>query len=383
VALTLAHLSDTHLGFRAFSRTDEFGVNMRERDVMQTFTASLNAIADRDPDLVVHSGDFFHVVRPSNSAIVATFRRLTDFQTKRRGKPLVIIAGNHDTPRSSDSGNLLNLFTAIDGVKVATQRAEALEIAELDAEVLCIPHPSLAAHENVLWRPSLGRKHSVLVLHGMESSVAAKLRIDSSEFEFRETGADGWTYVALGDVHVHQKLAPNSCYPGSTDFASSDPWGEIGIPKGWVWFDSAVGDLEFVPVQTRLIIDLPRIDGAGLSPVELAEKLVANAKWDAEAFPVVRQRIQSVTREVWSRMGVEWRREIAARALNYQPTPSAPAETWAADIGHSSSLTLEAEWARHVAAASLPGGVTRDEVATKGLEYLQEVEAGEAVEAEA
>lgn len=383
MALTIAHISDTHIGFRAYARSDEFGINMRERDVMLSFVAALNAIAERDPDLVVHSGDFFHVVRPSNHAIVSTYRRMTEFQAKRRGKPMVIIAGNHDTPRSSDSGSLLNLFATIEGIRVVTQRTESLDLFEVDTEVLCVPHSSLAAQENTSWRPQLGRKHGVLVLHGMESRIANELGIDTSDFEFGQTSSSHWTYVALGDVHRHNKLADNACYPGSTDFASTDPWGEIGSPKGWVWFDASVGALEFVSVRTRPVIDLPRIDATGLSPTELTNKLIQNAQWDAEAMPVVRQRIVHVSRETWSRLGIEWRRELSSRALHYQPIPITAVQGETSSATRDSDLSLEAEWSKHVSTALIPGGVTRDEVAIKGLEVLQEVEAVEAVATEA
>ena len=35
--MRIAHLSDVHLGYRAYSRTNEHGVNQREHDVLQAF----------------------------------------------------------------------------------------------------------------------------------------------------------------------------------------------------------------------------------------------------------------------------------------------------------------------------------------------------------
>src|SRR3990170_163738 len=99
--MTLAHLSDTHLGYRAYSRSTREGMNQREADVLETFRAALDAIALREPDLVVHSGDLFHVVRPSNHTITDTFRALQRFQSARGAKPLVLVGGNHDTPRTA------------------------------------------------------------------------------------------------------------------------------------------------------------------------------------------------------------------------------------------------------------------------------------------
>ena len=113
--MTIAHLSDTHLGFRAYGRVRPDGANVREADVLETFERTLGAMADRDPDLVVHAGDFFHVVRPSNLSLVGGYRAVEAFQKRRGGKPMVILGGNHDVPRAG-SGGILGLFAGIPGV---------------------------------------------------------------------------------------------------------------------------------------------------------------------------------------------------------------------------------------------------------------------------
>ena len=113
--MTVAHFSDTHLGFRAYSKSTPDGFNQREVDVMRTFRTCLDKIASAEPDVVVHSGDLFHVVRPSNATIIAAFKAITQFQEKRKGRPFVLIGGNHDTPRLTEAGNILALFRDIPG----------------------------------------------------------------------------------------------------------------------------------------------------------------------------------------------------------------------------------------------------------------------------
>ena len=100
--MTLAHISDTHLGYRAYGRTTPSGFNQREVDVMKTFQAALASIEQRDPDLVVHAGDMFHIVRPSNATIVQAFKAISEFQSRRSGRPFVIVGGNHDATRGLD-----------------------------------------------------------------------------------------------------------------------------------------------------------------------------------------------------------------------------------------------------------------------------------------
>lgn len=375
--LTLAHLSDTHLGFRALS-VMENGINQRELDVTASFSKCLNAILERDPDVIVHSGDFFHVVRPGNNAILAAYRRLSAIQKSRGYKPFIIVAGNHDTPRSMDSGNILHLFTTIEGVRVFGAKAEIIEFSDLDLEVLCVPNASIAQKENVAWSPQKGRKHSILVLHGMEAEIAATLKSEG-DFEFKATCPERWSYVALGDVHTHHPFAPNACYAGATDFTSSNIWLEAGRPKGWVYFDTSKGQLEFVPVETRPLYDLKWIDATDLNAVDLEVKLASAAVWPTNQMPIVRQVVQNIARETYNRLGIEWRQEIASRCLSYQLEARRPMEAFSSRGGDASpGMTLEMEWTRHMESAAIPPGIDAKRVTETGAELLKEVEVNEA-----
>jgi exonuclease SbcD len=67
--MRIAHLSDVHLGYRAYSRTNEHGMNQREHDVLQAFGRALRAILRAAPDLVLITGDLFHSVRRPTPAL--------------------------------------------------------------------------------------------------------------------------------------------------------------------------------------------------------------------------------------------------------------------------------------------------------------------------
>ncbi len=341
--MTLAHLSDTHLGFRAYGRTTPAGYNQREADVMETFTACLNAIAERDPDVVVHSGDLFHVVRPTNATIVAAYHALRDLQRRRGGKPFLLIGGNHDTPRTAESGNILRLFSTLPGVHLAAHAAEVLDFPELDFEALCVPFPALGM--GVEYVPTLGRRYSLLTLHGMASQALP----DHAQFDVEQTRHDRWSYVALGDYHVFQPYGANVCYSGSTDFTSSNIWEEIKAPKGWVWFDTDRGQLELVPLANRLVIDLPPIDASGLTPEEIEARMRENAVWSPDELPVVRQRIVNVHPRVRGKIPRAPIREFSARALSYQVHIQPPLpDSEEAQCQGGRGISLEQSWEEHV-----------------------------------
>jgi DNA repair exonuclease SbcCD nuclease subunit len=376
--MTLAHISDTHLGFRAYSRTSRGGFNQREVDVMRTFESALDAIAEREPDLVIHAGDLFHVVRPSNATIVQAYRLISRLQDRRGAKPLILVGGNHDTPKVSDSGNILNLFGTIPGVHIASRELETIELAE--AEVTCVPSEALGSSSGDAFLPRTSLPNRILALHGMARQVLP----DHSDFGVEQTPASEWTYVALGDYHCFKQYGPNICYAGSTDFTSTNIWEEICVPKGWVWFDTSLGKLEHVPVATRRVIDLSPIDAVGLEPDELEARIEAAAAWDASEQPIVRQRVFNVLPLTRQRLGMRLRRELGAKALVFQlvlsqSAPDADARRDAAER----VLDLEEIWAQHVAEATFAASVDRAEIAAIGVQLLKEVAEAEAASTQA
>ncbi len=377
--MKIAHLSDTHLGFRAFNRSTPQGFNQREYDVMQTFRACLAAILETDPDVVIHSGDLFDVVRPSNATIVEAFRALGTFQAKRDAKPFIIVGGNHDTPKTSDSGNILKLFKGIPGIRVHPSEAAAFAIDELDLEVLCVPSKSLIQRQSIDWVPQLRKRFSLLSVHGIATQAMLP---NTSNFDLDETRHHLWTYVALGDFHKHQAFGKNVCYAGSTDFTSSNIWEETGTPKGWVLFDTERTEMEFQKLDTRKVIDLPSLDGDGLTADELGDRLVAAAKW-GEEMPIVRQLVRNVRPEVRAKISLEAVRSIQLRTLDYRLKTFPPTAYSIGLTQDGRTRSLEASWAEHIDGAKLPTDVGREEVKALGNDLLQEAKELETAPVEA
>lgn len=370
--MTLAHFSDTHLGFRAYGRTTSTGLNLREVDIMVTFDQALKAMAERDPDVVIHAGDLFHVVRPSNATIVRAYRLIDDFQRRRNHRPFVIIGGNHDSPRTSDSGNILNLFRGIPGVIVATAEAEFIEnpgLSELGVEVLAVPSNALERRENLDLHPSGEAPYSVLVLHGMTTQALP----DHGDLDVNDTHPDRWTYVALGDYHVHQCYGRNACYAGSTDFTSTNIWEEIAQPKGWIWFDTEKAYLEHVPLTTRTVLDLAPIDAMGLDGQGIVDALQRTVTWTETDLPIVRQRVRNVHPEVRSRLPQPVLREIQRTCLHYRLVLEAPHRSESSGSVAGAAQSLEQAWLEHAAAIEVPGGISRDAMRALGVELLKEV----------
>ncbi|HEX2450318.1 MAG TPA: exonuclease SbcCD subunit D [Gemmatimonadales bacterium] len=273
--MKLAHIADPHLGVRQYHRQTNAGINQREADVANAFRAAVNGVIAARPDAVIVAGDLFHSVRPTNAAIVFAFREFQRLREALPAAPIVLIAGNHDTPRSSETGSILRLFAEL-GVDVATDDARRLVYPPLELSVLAVPHAALVGEERPVLRPEGGARRQVLVVHGEVEGVIpgnrAALEYGGAPLTRAELGLDEWSYVALGHYHVRHQVASRAWYAGALDYVSSNLWGELadeadlGVNgKGWllVDVDSGAAQVHTVPAARR-VLDLDPVHGKGL-----------------------------------------------------------------------------------------------------------------------
>jgi hypothetical protein len=150
-----------------------------------------------------------------------------------------------------------------------------------------------------------------------------------------------------------------------------------------VWFDSEVGQLEFVHTQPRPVIDLPIIEASDLTAAQLGEKLVVNARWSTRELPIVRQRVLNVHQETRREMSMSLIREIDARTLFYRLDMLAPASVTSGLVAPGQVATLESCWETHIDATPLAAGIDKSRLKQLGLDLLQEVSEHEAAPVEA
>jgi DNA repair exonuclease SbcCD nuclease subunit len=275
--MILAHLADLHLGYRAYHRLAPGGLNARERDVALAFSTALDRVIALDVDLVLVAGDIFHTVRPSNTAIADAFRQFSRLRAALPRTPVVLIAGNHDSPRAVETGSILRLLAEIPGVIVVDDVARTVHLEALDTSILCLPHNALARPEPVALEPNPEAKTNLLMLHGTVTGGAATERLrylseyGGAQVETTAIQPARWDYVALGHYHIATELAPNMWYAGGIERTSTNIWEEAGAAKGFLTYDTTARKATFHPLPGREVVDLPRFSGrVGLESAELA-----------------------------------------------------------------------------------------------------------------
>lgn len=384
----LVHLSDLHLGFRQYQRQTPAGINQREADVAAAFKRAIDKIVDISPELVVIAGDVFHTVRPTNPAILYAF---TQFSRLRQALPnaiVVIVAGNHDTPRATETGCILRLFSQL-GIHVVDAEAQRLSFPEHGLSVLAVPD---VMGPRPAFDPDPEARYNVLLVHGevagvLPAQVAAQDRT-TVEITPEELGAARWTYVALGHYHVYREIAPNAYYSGSIEYTSANIWGELveeraaKLPgKGMIEYDLATAKrrFHFLP-PTRPLVDLPGISARGMSAGDLdaAIRLGVERCNGGIDDKVVRQVVRDVPRHIARELDHKALRELKRRALHYHLDTRRPEVIRLHGSGAPGRRPSLSDTVRdHLQGRVLPGDIDRERLVSVGLDYLRQAEAVE------
>ena len=327
--MKLAHLADSHLGIRQYHRQTSSGINQREADVAQAFRTTIDAVITAKPDAIVVAGDLFHSVRPTNAAIVFAFRQFQRLREALPKAPLVLIAGNHDTPRSVETGSILRLFEEL-GVDVAADEARRLVYPDLDLSVLAVPHQVVRAPDRPALEPDGDEKYRVLLAHaevegehpvGRGAADYTGAVITKSELHLPD-----WSYVALGHYHTQHQVDKRAWYSGSLEYIGPNVWGEIAddadhgaYGKGWLLVDLDTGAIERRPVPSaRKVLDLEPIQAEGKSAATvddlIARRLAAVS--GGIANKIVRLRVFDIPRHVARELNHAAIRGYKAEALH-------------------------------------------------------------------
>jgi DNA repair exonuclease SbcCD nuclease subunit len=282
--IRLIHFSDTHLGHQQYPRLDANGLNQRERDLYDAFDQVVAHAIGTKADLVVHAGDLFDGVRPSNRALAHALEGF--LRLSRAGIPAVVIAGNHEHPKLRETGSPFRLFAHLEGIHPVYQgHRETVELqlggrtVRVHAVPQCPDQESVA--REILEAPvAADGGLDLLVVHGAVTTLEAIPQAEFNELSLEPSWFAPFHYVALGHFHGLQQAAANAWYCGAPERVSM---AEAGQEKGFVEASFAPGstrpDVRFIPLKVRPYVDLPVLDASGLDgPAVLAAARAALAK---------------------------------------------------------------------------------------------------------
>ena len=386
--MKLAHLADLHLGFRQYDRQTPRGGNQREADVADAFRRAVDDLLIQRPDVIVFAGDVFHSVRPTNPAILFLFQQLHRLRTGLPESPIVMVAGEHDTPRSVETGTILRLYEAL-GVDVVVDQARRLTFPKLDCAVLAVPHQAMTQPERPALRPQGAATYNVLVVHGQWPGLGESrgtVEYGGALVDRQDLAPAQWDYVALGHYHVAQQLEANVWYAGSIEYVAPNPWGQVQDEdeqgrrgKGYLLVELPGSRVTFRPVApARRHVELPPIEGKGLTPRELDERIAAAVAGAKPAIDdqIVRQLVFDVSRATARDLDHAAIRAYKARALHFQLDLRRPeVQRVEASGAPGRRQTLPETVQEFLEHRPLDADLDRGEFVRLGVEYVAHVDA--------
>ncbi|WP_202638916.1 metallophosphoesterase family protein [Bailinhaonella thermotolerans] len=350
--LTLAHLSDTHLGQEAYHAVAANGLNARATDIVKAFhQIATHIAASPDIPLALHSGDVGE--RPS---IPVRYMLAARTEFARMAAPLdagspyrrqvVVIAGNHDQPRSPKEPCWLELLSTVPGVHVVTGRYTTVAFEEevaagrahpslADVVVHALPHDELKLVDFDEVRPVAG-KTNILMSHGVAVGSELFLRAQGREYPIpSDLLLREWDYVALGHYHKQGPVYLNGKARTSKIWYAGSPehidFGDVldGGGKGYLRVGLEPGGaprVQPVDLPIRPMYRLPVLDAAGMSPERIGQALAERVRQaGAEGKPVhgavIQQVVINVKQDLWALVDRGQARRAAGAALHYDVVP--------------------------------------------------------------
>ncbi len=271
--MIIAHLSDLHLGYRAFGHIEQ-GRNVREADVARAFHQAIRRVVEIAPGAVLIAGDVFDRPEPPHSALVALAQGLQSLRRALPETPVLVAAGARDTPAGPADPGPLGTFDTLDGVEAVTATTRSVHYSRLDLNVVLVPHRSTSQGPRPLVEPNPDVRWNVLVGYGsvdpeekgpLSSALllSALPSLDSSD----------WDYVALGHEHLRREVAPGVHYAGAIERVGATPWEEAAEEKGFLTCDLESGQAHFHPIHGRPVVSLEPIPFEPERPERLRERV--------------------------------------------------------------------------------------------------------------
>jgi len=269
--MKFVHLSDTHLGYHSYRKLTSEGYNQREEDVREAFVRVIDRAIELKPDFCIHSGDVFDSPRPSNrniSLAIRGFLRLTE-----NGIPVVVIAGNHETPKTRHLGHVFSVFEFFSGLYPIYQpnyRIVRFGRVAIHAIPQC-PSAQLLEEELKNLAPVADADYNILTLHAGIANIPQFSRGDFNEQFVDQEYFHGFDWVALGHYHNFAQVHPNVVYAGSPERFS---FAEATTEKGFPIVDLQTGKARFIHTEAREMLEVV-INASHLSTTNVNDEIQA------------------------------------------------------------------------------------------------------------
>jgi len=374
--MKILHVADTHLGYSAYRKVTEDGINQREMDVYDAFKQFVDYAIKSKPDLIIHAGDLFDSVRPNNRAITFAVKQI--IRLSKKGIPFVVIAGNHEHPKLKETGRIFSIFDHIGHVYPiynAKYKTLSFEINKEKIMVHAIPQCELKTQFNEelkKLKPDSTKDYNIFISHGAVTGIKIFSMNEFNELIIpTKVLSKNFDYIALGHYHRFTKLANNAFYSGSTErFTFTD----APDKKGFLELELSNGKLKhnFIELENRPMMDPKSIKCSNLKLDEVMKKIketVLEIKPKEKTFRIT---LDDIPAPIYRGLDFDEIRKMSSEAIHYEIKPNVVKEGESKPSTTSKIDALANEFEQFLESQDLKEKETLLEL---GIGYIEKIEA--------
>lgn len=372
---SIFHVADTHIGYSAYRKIDEdTGLNQREVDTYASFMQFIDRAIAEKPDVILHAGDLFDSVRPTNRAISFVLEQL--LRLNEASIPFVAISGNHETPRLKETGSIFSLFEHIPTVHAIYK--DRYEVIKLNTVTIhAIPHcDDIEAEKQKLLANTDRSGINVALLHASVYGAGKQMFLMD---EFNEQliaihDLIGFDYVALGHYHKHTRVRDDVYYAGSTEHFS---FNEVNEAKGFLEVivnEQGKREVVFHELKTRTMVDLEPVICTDLDAQEIKRAIVERIEGSSPQDKVVRLKVQDIPLSVYHVLDFDELKRLTKSAVHFELKYEFRRDNESLAAEHPSFRSLHTEFEHFMEQYAVGTEVDKKRLKALGLQYMQEEE---------
>jgi DNA repair protein SbcD/Mre11 len=318
--MKILHTADTHLGYSAYRKVTEEGINQREQDTYNSFKQFIDYAIENQPDYIIHAGDLFDSVRPNNRAITFAVNQI--LRLSKQNIPFIIIAGNHEHPKLKETGHIFSVFEHIEHVHPVYHGVYEKKLFKKNNKKTVfhlIPQSNLKEEyekEIKKLKPDSEADYNIVVSHGAVKGIKAFSMNELNElFIPADFLSKDFDYIALGHYHTYTRLNERSYYSGSTEKLS---FTEAEDQKGFIEvnLDKKIPDANFVKIENREMINLEEINCENLEIDEIMKKIKQKIQKIQPKEKIFRLNLQRIPYHIYRAIDFSEIKKISNQAVH-------------------------------------------------------------------
>lgn len=373
--MKILHVADTHLGYSAYRKSTEEGINQREKDIYDAFEQFINYAIKTKPDLILHAGDLFDSVRPNNRAITFAIKQI--IRLSKEKIPMFLIAGNHEQPKLRETGHIFSIFDHIENIYPiynAKYEKHKLNIKNKEITIHAIPQCNSKKefiNELKKLKPDKKTDYNIFISHGAVTGIQTFTMNEFNELIIpAKYLSKNFDYIALGHYHKYTHITDNAFYSGSTEKLS---FTEAPDTKGFIEIQLDQKNLKhnFIKIKTRPMIDIQPINCSNMKPDEIMKTIKQTITQIQPKEKIIRLTLERIPSHILHSINFNELRKLTKEAIQFEIKTDIHRDETTHSASSSKIGALINEFKNYIETQNIQD---KQKILTLGIKYIEKIE---------